>query len=129
MGVISDDNARATKTGDFSLRRRRIRGVLRAGTDLSYGHAFFCRGPSKFCNRGSRVVGQNDAERGDARLRGRDPAHGHRAGITENDETRNPNQGENEPSCLIAAGRGARIFPVSTSRSSRRNDLQSSWRI
>jgi hypothetical protein len=60
MGVISDDNARATKTGDFSLRRRRIRGVLRAGTDLSHGHAF-CRGPSKFCNRGSRVVRQNDA--------------------------------------------------------------------
>jgi elongation factor G len=57
------------------------------------------------------------------------PGREHRAGITENDETRNPNQGENEPSCLIAAGRGARIFPVSTSRSSRRKDLQSSWRI
>jgi hypothetical protein len=42
---------------------------------------------------------------------------------------RNPNQGENEPSCLIAAGRGARIFPVSTSRSNRHKDLQSSWRI
>jgi hypothetical protein len=58
MGVISDDNARATKTGDFSLRRRRIRGVLRAGTDLSYGHAFFCRGPSKFCHGWSRVIGR-----------------------------------------------------------------------
>jgi hypothetical protein len=69
MGVISDDNARATKTGDFTLRRRRIRGVLRAGTDLSYGHAFG-RGPSQFCHGWPRVVRQDDAQRSDARLRG-----------------------------------------------------------
>src|SRR4029453_12067570 len=39
----------AQQAEDFSLRSWQIRGVLMAGTDSTYGHAF-CRGPSEFCH-------------------------------------------------------------------------------
>ena len=37
------------------------------GTSLIYGHAF-CRRSSEFYHRGARVVREDDAQRGDARV-------------------------------------------------------------
>jgi hypothetical protein len=56
LDFVRFEHAAWQRAGDFSLRPRRIRGLLRK-TDLNYAHAF-CRGPSKFCLGRSRVVGQ-----------------------------------------------------------------------